>query len=152
MDVVPVRPQGLKRSLSPEREEKFLAALRTTKMNVTAACRVAGMKGTGAVYTHRRQDPEFAEKWLAVEEEILDTLEEAQYRAAEEKAEDRRFVLARRRAKRWSEKAALAVAVQSDQATPSQPASEMSDDQLLQIANTGAKAIEGEFSVAEADD
>jgi len=134
------KPISHKRGVSVEKEEKFLAALRTTKMNVTQAAKLAGLKSASGLYRHRAQDLEFAERWAEIEDEILDALEEAQYRDAEVKPEDRRYVLSRRRAKRWSEKAALAVAVQST-AGLQKPIEELTDDELLQIAAAGTQLL-----------
>jgi hypothetical protein len=139
--VVNDKPISHKRGISVEKEKKFLAALRTTKMNVTQAAKLAGLKGASGLYRHRAQDLEFAERWAEIEDEILDALEEAQYRDAEVKPEDRRYVLSRRRARRWSEKAALAVAVQSVTSLPMKPIEELTDDELLQIAATGTQLL-----------
>ena len=152
-----------RRAISEEKEKKFLEHLKTMEMNVSAAARAAGLKGTGGLYRHRRDNPEFAERWAEIEDEILDGLEEDQYRDAKTRSEDRRYVLSRRRAKRWSEKAAIAVAVGPTDAVPQKPIGELTDDDLMAIAASagamlgpaeqnerdGRRAVEGE--ILEAD-
>ena len=80
-------------------------------------------------YDERRNNPEFAEVWGEVEAEILDGLEEKQFEAAQERGEDRRWTLARRRPERWSEKRAVAIKAEVD----IRPVKEMTDEELEAI-------------------
>ena len=95
--------------LSPARQKKFLEALKETKMNVTAAARKSGLTSPVACYMQRKADPDFAEQWADIETELIDALEEQEFRDAKRASADRHWVLARRRPERWAQKRQTAI-------------------------------------------
>jgi hypothetical protein len=88
--------------VAPERQAVFLRHLQSARLNVSAACRSTGLAGTAGGYLQRKTDPAFRQCWEEVEAEVLDSLEEHQFKAAQNNAINRRFVLSRRRSERWS--------------------------------------------------
>ena len=126
--------------LATSTQDAFLEALKKRRLNVSAACRSIGLGSTSAVYEQRKVDPEFAARWLEVEQEILDALEEKQLEAAEKGNEDRRWVLSRRRPSRWSERSAHLFKAQIEHRVTVE---ELSREELLRIV------AEGEASGAE---
>ncbi len=88
--------------VAPERQDAFLRHLRASRLNVTAACRATGLAGTAGIYLQRKFDLSFRQRWGEVEAEVLDHLEEHQFKAAQNDSTDRRFTLTRRRGERWS--------------------------------------------------
>lgn len=133
-----------KQYVSVPKKEAFLVALRETGLNVSAACRKAGIASTAGVYTQRKLDPVFAQQWQEIEEELLDHLEELQFKSALERPEDRRWVLARLRPK-FSEHRHThitgEVAVRSMR--------ELSDSELEALIARGR--VEGEYTVEDGD-
>ena len=123
--------------VAAEKKARFLEALRESGLNVTAACKKAGIASRAGVYTQRAVDLDFAQQWSAIEEELLDTLEELQYKEALVRGEDRRWVLARLRPK-FSERRHThitgEVAVRSVR--------DMSDEELEMILARGRVAVE----------
>jgi hypothetical protein len=122
-------------AVSQDRREQFLVALKgEQRMNVTAACHAAGLQSVSGVYRERAVNPEFRSAWEEIEQGLLDTLEQHQYADAMERPEDRRWVLQRRRPKRWSEKTTIEVEGSLDVSN----AQTLTDEQLEFIA---AKAL-----------
>lgn len=122
----------------PKKQEAFLVALRKCNLNVTKASKMIGLAGPRNLWKQRKYDPEFAQLWDEVEDEVLDNLEEMEFEDAAIRPEDRRFVLQRRRANRWSEKHMMAVQAQVEVNTPIH---ELSDAQLQQIAATAVAQL-----------
>ena len=126
--------------LTPDNQTAFLLALADRKLNVTAACRAAGLASTSGVYEQRKIDPEFARRWQEIEEELLDSFEEKQMEAAERGNEDRRWVLSRRRAGRWSERNAhLSVKAEVEHRVS---VKELSREDLMRIINGPKTPVE----------
>jgi hypothetical protein len=124
-----VCPASVKNYVSPERQQTFLRYLKTHTLNVTAACRSAGLAGTSGVYLQRRSDEDFRRQWEEVEEEVLDELESLQWNAAQESSRDRRWTLNRRRPTRWTERPQIASQVVSEPHVI-----QLSDEDLIRIA------------------
>jgi hypothetical protein len=118
-----------KNYISPERQQTFLRYLKAHTLNVTAACRSAGLAGTSGVYLQRRSDEAFRRHWEEVEEEVLDELESLQWNAAQGSSRDRRWTLNRRRPTRWTERPQIA-----SQVTPRGNVVQLSDEDLIRIA------------------
>ena len=97
----------IKRYISKDTELRFLNAFART-MNVSLACKQAGLKSTGNLYDQRKVDPELARKWQEIEDQKLDELEEHIWNDAKDHREDRKWVLSRRRPDKWSEKRTVA--------------------------------------------
>jgi len=94
--------------LSKQKQNRFLKALAERHLNVTAACKSAQVSYSSA-YKQRALDPVFKQAWEEVKNEILDDLEEDQYKDAKQNPEDRRWILARQRRDEWSDKSQISV-------------------------------------------
>lgn len=94
--------------LSRQKQNRFLAALAERHLNVSAACRLAKISYP-SVYKQRAMDPQFKREWEEIKDEILDDLEEDQYKDAKKNPEDRRWILARQRKDAWSDKSQVSV-------------------------------------------
>ena len=116
--------------VAPVKQELFLKALLKRKLNVIAATKQCGIDKS-SLYKQRQISEDFALAWANVEDELLDDLEEDQYKSAKEKGEDRRYILGRRRGRRWSEKQAIAIKGVVDH----RHASELSDEELGRIVD-----------------
>lgn len=138
-----------KHYVAAEKKERFLQELRDGGMNVTAACKKAGISSTAGIYSERRVDPAFAREWKEIEEALLDHLEELQYKSALERPEDRRWVLARRRPRAWSEKRQTEV---SGQVRVGVSVREMTDEELLAIIAGARTAVDADFTADDADE
>ena len=111
--------------VSKDKQDAFIEALRDRNLNVTAAAKLAEVDKSN-IYKQRKYSEEFAKAWAEVEEELMDDLEEDQFRAAKKEGQDRRYILSRRRGQRWSEKQAIASKVTVEH----RRADEMSDAEL----------------------
>tara|TARA_R100001244_G_scaffold127170_1_gene97688 strand:- start:669 stop:1070 length:402 start_codon:yes stop_codon:yes gene_type:complete len=111
--------------VSKDKQDAFIEALRDRKLNVTAAAKLAEVDKSN-IYKQRKYSEEFAKAWAEVEEELIDDLEEDQFRAAKKEGQDRRYILSRRRGQRWSEKQAIASKITVEH----RRADEMSDAEL----------------------
>ena len=89
-----------------EWEDTFLASL-SIHCNVSAAAKSAGV-GRTTVYHRKEDNPEFAALWENAEEEALDHIELAVHTASiGGDMQSARWVLSRRRPKKWGDKLAL---------------------------------------------
>lgn len=71
------------RTLTTAEKKRFLKSLRETGGNVRRACQLIGLT-RGAVYDHRKRDPDFAEEFEDTIEAAIDDMEqEARRRAME---------------------------------------------------------------------
>jgi len=138
-----------KHYVAAEKKERFLQELRDGGMNVTAACKKAGISSTAGIYSERRVDPAFARAWKEIEEALLDHLEELQYKSALERPEDRRWVLARRRPRAWSEKKQTLV---NGEVRVGVSVRDMTDEELLAIIAGARTAVDADFTAGESDE
>ena len=133
--------------VSKARQEKFLEAFART-LNVSQAAREIGIHyGSSVLYSQKRADEEFRERWDAIEQSRLDELEALQWKAALEFREDRRWVLSRRRPNKWSERHTTVGGKVEIEHTVN--LKELSREELLRIATGGA--VEGSFKVLESE-
>ena len=132
--------------VSHDRQKTFLRFLRIHLLNVTAACRSAGLAGTAGVYLQRRRDDDFRKQWEQIEEEVLDEAESGQWRAAQADSVDRRWTLNRRRPGRWLKTQKV------DTHEESQPcAALLSDEDLIRIASCETDRGNQPERIADAD-
>lgn len=134
--------------VSHDRQKTFLRFLRIHLLNVTAACRSAGLAGTAGVYLQRRRDDDFRKQWEQIEEEVLDEAESGQWRAAQEDSVDRRWTLNRRRPGRWRDSRQIA---SQTAAEPPGDVVQMSDEDLIQIASCETDRGNQPEGIADAD-
>ena len=133
--------------VAAEKKARFLEALRESGLNVTAACKKAGIASRAGVYTQRAVDLDFAQQWSAIEEELLDTLEELQYKEALVRGEDRRWVLARLRPK-FSERRHTHI---TGEVTVGLDVRSMSDAELEALIARGRVLVEPDYTVEDGD-
>ena len=147
-------PQRTRPHLSQGKCKTFLECLQRVGMNVSKACREAGV-GKSTVYLERQRNPDFAAQWQEVEDSLLDELEEHQFRDARVNPEDRRWVLSRRRKARWSERQQVQAAGAGEGllAGGQVDVKELSDAQLQAIVKEHLGTIpDGDYTVETPDD
>ena len=131
-------------ALSRPCQEKFLQALEEKRMNVSAACRKAGI-ATSTAYHQRRMDEGFASEWQAIEDNLLDHLEEREWKEAETDGKSRRWIMTRRRSDRWGDHKTTKVEGTVEHV---HSVKELDDDQLKAIVQRGLQegAIDAEYA------
>ena len=95
-------------------------------------------------HSERRIDPKFAQAWQEIEESLLDTLEELQFKSALERPEDRRWVLARKRPETWSERKQTVV---SGHLTVGVNVRDLTDAELEAIIARGRAPVDADYTV-----
>ena len=121
--------------LSRDRQQKFLQELRRTRLNVSAAAKRSGLSSPGACYMQRKSDPDFAQEWAQVENEMLDELQEKTFEAATRDSVDRHWVLSRRRPDRWTQKRKTPI----EDANQHHDIRDMTDEELMAIVQRGVE-------------
>jgi hypothetical protein len=131
-------------ALSRPRQEKFLQALEEKRMNVSAACRKAGI-ATSTAYHQRRMDESFAAEWQVIEDNLLDHLEEHEWKEAETDGKSRRWIMTRLRPDRWGDHKTTKV---EGTVKHVHSVKELDDDQLKEIVRRGIQegAIDAEYA------